>query len=134
MLDESLCTLEDARDAHQTGAAELVNLRLSKCGGLLETARIAAFARSVGIGYQVGTMVGETGILASLGRSFTARVEGVRYLEAAVPTILLESDVTNAQFDLELETRLSRVPNGPGFGAVVDRDVVARYGVAQAII
>lgn len=130
MLDESLCTLADARAAADAGAADLFNLRLSKCGGLLGTLRIAAFARSCGIGYQLGCMVGETGLLASLGRAFAARVQGVRHLEASVPEKLLEADVTDASIAIDLATRTSRVPSGPGFGANVLEAAIARYRVA----
>jgi muconate cycloisomerase len=131
MLDESLCSYADAERAIAAASADLFNLRLSKCGGLFPTLRLVARAEQDGIGWQLGCMVGETGILSCLGRGFVGRVRGARYLESTVPTKSLEEDVTDAQLDHLPGTRETRVPTGPGFGAAVRTEVVERYTVAR---
>jgi len=134
MLDESLCTLTDAERAIEADAADLFNLRLSKCGGLFGTLRLVQRAERAGIDWQLGCMVGESGILSCLGRLFVARVRGARYFESTVPTKSLEADLTTAQLDHVAGTRDTPVPTGPGFGAEIVPEVLERYTVAQLTI
>ncbi|MEO6951017.1 MAG: enolase C-terminal domain-like protein [Polyangia bacterium] len=131
MLDESLCTLDDAERAIQTGAVDLFNLRLSKCGGIFGTMRLVARARRAGLGWQLGCMVGESGVLSSLGRAFVARVEGALFFESTVPTRSLEHDLTDARLDHAPGTRMTPVPPGHGFGAHMLTDVLERYTVQR---
>lgn len=134
MLDESLCTLADADRAIQLDAVDLFNLRLSKCGGIFGTIRLVDRARRAGLGWQLGCMVGESGILSSLGRAFVARVEGSLFFESTVPSRSLEHDLTDAQLGHEPGTRMTRVPSGPGFGAHVNVEVLARYTVERRVL
>jgi L-alanine-DL-glutamate epimerase-like enolase superfamily enzyme len=71
MLDESFSG-EDDLAAAASGAATHLNIRVSKCGGLLRAARLAALARSRGLRYQVGVHVGEVGPLWAAGRWLAA--------------------------------------------------------------
>lgn len=89
MLDESLCGLIDAERAIATGSADLFNLRLSKCGGLIPTLRLAELATKHGLGYQLGCQVGETAILSAAGRHFASSVKNIRYLEGSFDRHLL---------------------------------------------
>jgi L-Ala-D/L-Glu epimerase len=66
-VDESVCTLEDARRLIDLGLCDVFNLKLSKCGGLLATQKIHSLASRHGIRCQLGSHVGETPILAAGG-------------------------------------------------------------------
>jgi len=83
MLDESLCSEVDAERAVRGGWCDLFNLRLSKCGGFIPTLRLAQLAVRHGLGYQLGCMVGETGILSAAGRQFATSVTGIRHVEGS---------------------------------------------------
>jgi L-Ala-D/L-Glu epimerase len=83
MHDESLCSMVDAQRAWDRGTCDLFNLRLSKCGGLIPTLRLAQFARKHGLGYQLGCQVGETVFLSAAGRHFASSVAGIHYLEGS---------------------------------------------------
>ncbi len=50
MLDESLCGYPDAVAAVERRTADLLNVRLSKCGGILPSLRIIALAQTIGPG------------------------------------------------------------------------------------
>ena len=50
MLDESLCGYPDAVRAIERGTADLFNVRLSKCGGIIPSLRIIALAQRRGPG------------------------------------------------------------------------------------
>ena len=94
MHDESLCSLEDARQAIEYGTCDLFNIRLSKCGGLLPSLQIAAAAHQAGLGYQLGCQVGETGILSAAGRHFASSVSDIRYLEGSYDRFLVKERLT----------------------------------------
>lgn len=68
VADESLITLEDAEHLASNGAYNIFNIKVSKCGGLLQSMRIAKLAEQHGIRCQVGTHVGETELLGIAGR------------------------------------------------------------------
>lgn len=95
MLDESLCSREDADKAISGGYCDLFNLRLSKCGGFLASVRLAALARTHGLGYQLGCQVGETGILSAAGRHFACNVGQIRYLEGSYDRFLVHDRLTD---------------------------------------
>ena len=76
MLDESLCGYPDAVRAVERRTADLLNVRLSKCGGIVPSLRIMALARRSGLGVQLGCHPGETGLLSAAGRHVAATSAG----------------------------------------------------------
>jgi L-Ala-D/L-Glu epimerase len=74
MADESLCTYEDAERLLAAGAVDVFNIRLGKNGGFVASRRLVELARAHRLGLQLGTMVGETGILSTASEIFGARV------------------------------------------------------------
>ncbi len=55
--DEAVHSREDAIRVASAGAADVINIKLMKCGGMVEAMDIAAVARSAGIGLMIGGMV-----------------------------------------------------------------------------
>jgi len=70
IVDESLCSLSDAKRLIEAEACDVINIKISKCGGLLKSKEIRDFAESKNIPCQVGAHVGETDILGKAGRYF----------------------------------------------------------------
>ena len=93
ILDESLLRTEQL-DALDDAERWIVNLRVSKMGGVLRTLAIAAEAQRRGIGVIVGCQVGETSILARAGLAVMNAV-GTRLVaaEGAFGTYLLRRDL-----------------------------------------
>jgi muconate cycloisomerase len=81
IADESLCTIADARRLVAAEAADIFNVRIGKCGGLLAALEILDYARAHGIGTHLGVMVGETGIAGTAGRLLAACVPDIRHRE-----------------------------------------------------
>jgi muconate cycloisomerase len=81
VADESLCSLEDACSIVKVRAADVFNIRIAKCGGLLASLDLVKLARDSGLSCQLGTLVGETGILSRASEIFGERVEGFNFLE-----------------------------------------------------
>lgn len=125
MLDESLCSLVDARRAIERGTCDLFNIRLSKCGGFLNSLRIAALAHQAGLGYQLGCQVGETGILSAAGRQFATSVGNIRYLEGSFDRFLVKERLTMEDITFGYGG-MAPALKGSGLGITVDEAAVAR--------
>lgn len=94
MVDESLCTVEQARQLAHDKVCSAFNIRISKAGGLLPAARILSVAQQYGIKVQMGAQVGETGILTAAGRYFACSSEPFLNYEGAANLFLLKQDLT----------------------------------------
>jgi muconate cycloisomerase len=95
VADESLCSLEDARTLIREQACDVFNVRISKCGGLMNAGRIDRLAREAGLACQLGAQVGEAGILSAAGRHYATRTPDVRWCEGSYGQLLLEEDITD---------------------------------------
>jgi muconate cycloisomerase len=130
MLDESLCSIGDAHRAIERGTCDLFNIRLSKCGGFVNSLRLAAIAHKSGLGYQLGCMVGETGILSAAGRHFASSVGNIRYLEGSYDRHLVKERLTVE--DVTFGRRgIAPALIGPGLGVKIDREAVRRATVRK---
>jgi muconate cycloisomerase len=128
MLDESLCSLRDAERAIADGTCDLFNIRLSKCGGLIPSLRLAQLARKHRLAYQLGCQVGETAVLSAAGRHFAASVGDIRYLEGSYDRhLVLEALATR---DITFR-RGGWAPalTAPGLGVDLDPEAVRRVTV-----
>jgi L-alanine-DL-glutamate epimerase-like enolase superfamily enzyme len=116
ILDESLTRIGQL-DALAADCQWIVNVRVSKMGGLLRTLALIEAARSRGLSLVVGAQVGETSLLTRVAL-VAAQAAGEHLIaqEGAFGTLLLERDVcaTPLMFGrggtLRFETR------GPGWG------------------
>lgn len=81
VADESLCSMSDAHAIIRAQAADVFNIRIGKCGGMLASMAMAAVAGDAGLSCQLGTLVGETGILSRAAEIFAERVAGFEFLE-----------------------------------------------------
>lgn len=75
IADESFCTLSDAKHLIECGACDILNIKISKCGGLLRSRAVADYALSLRVPCQLGAHVGETEILAAAGEHFAATTD-----------------------------------------------------------
>jgi muconate cycloisomerase len=128
MLDESLCGYPDATRAIERQTADLFNVRLSKCGGIVPTLRIVALAQRSGKGLQLGCHPGETGLLSAAGRHMASNVRGFRYVEGSYDRHVLAENLTTR--DLFFHPWGWAPPlRGPGLGVDVDPGALARMTV-----
>lgn len=130
MLDESLCSIGDADRAIHEGLCDLFNIRLSKCGGLINSLLLAAKAKAAGLGYQLGCMVGETGILSAAGRHFACSVAGIRYLEGSFDRHLVVEPLTKEDLTFR-RGGLAPALDGSGLGITIDETAVERVTVRR---
>ncbi|HBL46566.1 enolase C-terminal domain-like protein [Gimesia sp.] len=121
MLDESLCSMDDAETAISEGYCNYFNLRISKLGGLIPTLLIAQRARQAGFKYQLGCQVGETGILSAAGRHFAAAVCEIAFLEGSFDRYLLTENIINEEISFG-RGGLAPALSGPGLGITVNEE------------
>lgn len=133
VLDESLCSLEDAHAAIEDGTCDLFNIRLSKCGGLLNSLKLAATAHRAGLGYQLGCQVGETGILSAAGRHFASSIGEIRYLEGSYDRFLVRERLTREDLTWG-KGGLAPALTEPGLGVTVDEAAVRRVTIEERVV
>jgi len=119
MLDESLTSLFDARQAIDQRTCDLFNIRLSKCGGYLAALRLAALAHDAGLRYQLGCHPGESGILSAAGRHWLSTVQDVQFAEGSYDRHLLRRLLTREDITFGYGGRAPAL-TGPGLGVTVD--------------
>jgi muconate cycloisomerase len=130
MLDESLCSLVDAYRAIERGTCDLFNVRLSKCGGFLNSLRLAALAHQAGLGYQLGCQIGETGILSAAGRHFATSVANIRYLEGSYDRFLVRERLTIEDITFGFGG-IAPALTTPGLGVTIDEPSLSRVTVRE---
>lgn len=130
MLDESVCTRDDLDIAVGEGYCDMINLRISKCGGLIATALLATAAYREGIGYQLGCQVGETGILSAAGRHLATSLAHIKYCEGSYDRYILQQPLLTG--DITCRWNGEALPlTSPGLGVDVDRDVLRRLTIRE---
>lgn len=128
IADESLCSMADAERIVAASACRGFNVRLSKCGGFLKSLAIWDLASQNGIACQIGSHVGETGILAAAGRHLAALRPDRLYLEGSFSRRLLAEDLVSEDVDFGPQGHARALP-GPGLGITVAPLCLSRLGV-----
>jgi L-alanine-DL-glutamate epimerase-like enolase superfamily enzyme len=123
MLDESLTSLVDAQAAIVGRTCDHFNIRLSKCGGFLNSLRLAAVATEAGLGFQLGCHPGESGILSAAGRHWACSVQGIRYLEGSYDRHLLRVLPTNEDITFSYGGWAPALTSG-GLGVTVNESIL----------
>jgi L-alanine-DL-glutamate epimerase-like enolase superfamily enzyme len=113
MADESCHAPEDALKIIQMKAADILNIKLMKCGGLLAAQDILAIARAAGVPCILGSM-GESGIGSAAGMHLMAAYPDIIACELIGP-LFLEGDPSEG-FQTDLEAGKILVPQAPGLG------------------
>lgn len=94
ILDESFLREEQFLSINDDPSIWIINLRVSKMGGLLRSLKIALMSRSYGIGIIIGAQVGETSLLTRSALTVAnANRDILIAQEGAYGTILLEKDI-----------------------------------------
>lgn len=123
ILDESFIRIGQLALLGDMPARWLINLRVSKMGGLLRSLQVVEKAQAAGIGFIVGAQVGETSLLtrAALTVAHAGRA-GLVAQEGAFGTFLLTEDVCDPPIMFGaggvLDVSIYSFPHRPGLGVV----------------
>jgi L-alanine-DL-glutamate epimerase-like enolase superfamily enzyme len=96
ILDESLLREEQFAQLISTADQWIINLRVSKMGGLLRSLEVVRKARELGMRINIGAHVGETSILTRAALTVASNAQDILVgQEGAFGTYLLAYDVTD---------------------------------------
>lgn len=121
MADESVCNMNDLRNIINDGCYGVVNIRLSKCGGLRRSLNMMDYLRKEGLSFQVGCQLGETGILSAAGRALSLLSGDALYHDGSYDKYLLKENLTSRDISFG-KGGYAEPLNGPGLGVGVDTD------------
>jgi L-alanine-DL-glutamate epimerase-like enolase superfamily enzyme len=136
VVDEGLTDRASLRAFISHHACTGVNVRISKCGGLVGAHARCQEALDAGLMLQVGCQVGESSLLSAahvmLMSVLTANKPGVRYAEGCFGRHLLREDPVSPSVQFRYGGRPPRRPAGPGLGVYMDQAMLQRWTVDQA--
>jgi len=119
MLDESICTMADAKKAVASHACDAFNIRVPKCGGIINTMAIIQFAKQHGIAFQLGTQVAETGPLILLERQLAGAIQGYFTYEAGQHDRYFDDYIISPMPIIDRQLNIAPIIHGRGLGAVM---------------
>ena len=114
MLDEGVHSPHDVIRIIEAGAADMLNIKLAKTGGIFHALSIVSIAQAAGMACQIGTL--DTSIGSAAAAHLVLAKSNIRYAEINGPT-RMKRDTAKG---LEFENGWVRVPELPGLGLTVD--------------
>ncbi|MBX9568754.1 MAG: dipeptide epimerase [Candidatus Obscuribacterales bacterium] len=93
LVDESLCTLEQAEQLAKDKICNAFNIRISKAGGLLAAQEMVEIAKANGLRIHLGAQVGESAILSAAARHFASTYDPFENYEGSANGFLLKKDI-----------------------------------------
>ncbi|MEW6673188.1 MAG: enolase C-terminal domain-like protein [Thermodesulfobacteriota bacterium] len=127
MADESACDLGDMDRILAEGFYDMINVRLSKCGGFHRSLAIIDFLRRQGLYFQIGCQLGESGLLSAAGRTLALLCKDALYVDGSYDKLLLKENLTieNVSFG---PGGLAGPLTAPGLGVRVNPQQIERLG------
>ncbi len=125
-VDESMYTPEDAFRCITSGAADVVNIKVAKCGGIYRSQKIAATCEAAGVPCFLGGCI-ETSVGTAAAVHFYAATSNVISAAEIHGSPHYVDDVVTQPF--RAEDGSIAVPDVPGLGVEVDEDKVNAYRV-----
>jgi L-alanine-DL-glutamate epimerase-like enolase superfamily enzyme len=118
MIDEGLHGSKELRQVIEKKAADLINIKLMKCGGLFPAVKLIYQAEMAGIRTQIGSMV-ESSVATAAGAHLALAKKNVLSNEMVGP-FMFSRDIGNLKYDGE------RILLGsePGLGIDVDQTIL----------
>jgi muconate cycloisomerase len=123
MVDESLCTIEQANLLAERRICSAFNIRLSKVGGIIAATKIVKIAKRAKLAVQLGAQVGESGILSAAGRAFALINEAFENYEGSNNFFLLKKDITLENLNVGFRG-FGKALTNPGLGVKVQEQRV----------
>ncbi|MCK4425291.1 MAG: hypothetical protein KAV69_00980 [Deltaproteobacteria bacterium] len=130
VADESALTVSDIETMAKNRSYHMINLRLSKNGGLLKVLKMAEIAEKKGLQYQIGCHVGETGILSALGRVAASILPKAVYVDGSYDSYLLSENITSENFSFGFGG-VAEIIRRKGLGFIVDEARLGRLSIGK---
>lgn len=120
ILDESFTQIEQLSELSKFKDKIILNIRVSKMGGLLRSYEIVKLCQKLNIPWGLGSQVGETSLLTRAGLTLLSlHKEPCQFYEGAFSSHLLSVDPCNHTLKLGIGARIfgvEEIEKSPGFG------------------
>ena len=123
MADESVQTMQDALAVIEHRAADIIKLKVSKCGGLGPSRRIADLCQAADIEVTVGNGF-NTSLLATAELQLACSSSAILPAGEFIGPDKLEDDICEPML---IENGDAILPKGPGLGVKISRDKLEAY-------
>lgn len=123
-VDESLYTVHDARRCIAMGAADVLNIKVPKCGGIFRCRQIAELCQASSIPCFLGGCL-ETTLGTAAAMHFYATTPAVVSAAEILGSPFYVDDVV--QCAIEATHGMVELPQSPGIGVIIDEKKVARF-------
>jgi o-succinylbenzoate synthase len=127
MADESVHSPRDALRIARQKAADMINIKLMKSGGIHAARKIAAIAEAAGMPCMVGCMV-ETKVGIAAGCQFATSQSIVKYADLDSHVTLREDPTKGG---VELKGSSERLEAGPGLALTIDESLLRKLLVQR---
>ncbi|KYC72589.1 dipeptide epimerase [Bacillus coagulans] len=128
MIDEGLKGTREMRETIQKRAADKVNIKLMKCGGIYPAVKLAHQAELAGIECQIGSMVeSSVGSAAGFHVAFSKKV--ITSVELTGP-LKFSKDIGHLAYDVPFIS----LPEKPGLGVEVNEETLEELTAFQETI
>lgn len=127
MADESIWTPEDVIELARRGAADIINIKISKTCGLMLAKKVEAVADAVGLQCVVGTEI-EPGFSLAAKLHLASSLKNLTLVCEFTEMTLLTDSILFPR--VLLEDGCIRVPEGPGLGFTLDEAALEKYRIA----
>ncbi|MEN8190313.1 MAG: enolase C-terminal domain-like protein [Thermodesulfobacteriota bacterium] len=134
MVDESLHDHESLERVIEKKACTAVNVRISKCGGLVAAYNRCLRALEAGLVVQVGCQVGESSLLSAAHLKLLTAVRDVTYAEGCFGRLLLREDPAAPVLQFGFRGKNPAVPTEPGLGVTIDEATLQRWAAKSVTI
>ncbi|KHF39345.1 dipeptide epimerase [Halalkalibacter okhensis] len=112
MADESVFSTLDALEVLKLRAADFINIKLMKSGGIFKASIINQVAQECGVECMVGSMI-ESHLAVTAAAHFAASKQNITRYDFDAPLMLVEKMVDGG---ITYDSNLIKIPNHPGLG------------------
>ncbi|WP_338470705.1 o-succinylbenzoate synthase [Niallia sp. XMNu-256] len=123
-LDESIHSVEDTRKAIQLGSCGIINIKIGRVGGITESIKIHDLCKEHGIPVWCGGML-EAGVGRAHNIAITTLDQFILPGDTAASSRYWERDIIDPE--VTMKDGIITVPDAPGIGYKVNRQVVDQY-------
>jgi len=131
-VDESVFTACDALEVIRSDAADFINIKLGKAGGLAMATRIEAVADAAGCACMVGCFE-ESRLGLTAAAHLAAARPGIRFVDLDSAYNWDADPVIGGMTYVPDRGGLIRLPDGPGLGAALDENFLREYGESVTV-
>jgi len=134
LADESVCSNYDAYKVIKNRAADVINIKIPKAGGITVAKKIAHIAESAGVPVFIGSTT-ETGIGGAAGIHFYLSTKNMWPACACMfGSFMLVHDLVTDETRFKIKDGFVYPPKGPGLGVEIDNEALEKYSDQKIVI